>query len=402
MPVYKYKAINNTGSQVQGIVDAESVKAATEKLKREGIYLSSIKESSASKLPLIKMPFRGVSASELAVTTRQFSALISAGLPLESSLIALSEQAEDQKLKEVLAQVRDKVSEGSSLYKALSEHKDVFSDLYVNIVKAGEASGALDVVLYRLADFLEKQAELRSKVRGAMIYPAIMFIVGMGVLFFMMAFVIPKIAKIFEASNKALPFITVALIETSNFIRSNFVFLTIFFAIVAFLVIRYTRTDKGRRVYDKIRLRLPVFGKISSMVAVSRFTRTLSTLLSSGIPLLEAIEIGEAVIDNTVYSDNLGDVRISVREGSSFARPLRQGGIFPPLVTRMVAVGEQTGELEGMLSKIADMYDLQVDTTLSALTSLLEPIMILFMGGVMGFIVFAILLPIFELTSTIG
>lgn len=402
MPVYKYKAINDVGSTVQGIVDAESIKAATEKLKKEGIYLSSIKESAASKLPLFHMPFKGVSLSELAVTTRQFSALISAGLPLESSLIALSEQAEDQKLKEVLAQVRDKVSEGSSLHKALGEHRDIFSDLYVNIVKAGEASGALDVVLYRLADFLEKQSSLRSKVRGAMIYPAVMFTVAMGVLFFMLAFVIPKISKIFEASNSALPFITVALIVTSNFIRENFVILIILFSILLFFLHRYSKTEKGKRLFDKISLKLPVFGKITSMVAVSRFTRTLSTLLSSGIPLLEAIEIGEAVIGNSVYTDNLKDVRVNVREGSSFARPLREGGVFPPLVTRMVAVGEQTGELEEMLSKIADMYDQQVDTTVSALTSLLEPIMILFMAVVMGTIVFAILLPIFELTSTIG
>ncbi|MGH7885933.1 MAG: type II secretion system F family protein, partial [Thermodesulfobacteriota bacterium] len=255
MPVYKYKAINNVGSAVQGIIDAESIKAATEKLKREGVYLSSIRESASSKLPLIRNPFKGVSISEIAVTTRQFSALISAGLPLESSLLALSEQAEDPKLKEVLAQVRDKVTEGSSLHKALEEHKSIFSDLYTNIVKAGEASGALDVVLHRLADFLEKQSSLRSKVRGAMIYPAIMFIVGMGVLFFMLAFVIPKISKIFESSNSALPFITIVLIETSNFIRGNFILIIIMLAAILFFLYRYSKTEKGKRISDRISLK---------------------------------------------------------------------------------------------------------------------------------------------------
>ncbi len=314
----------------------------------------------------------------------------------------MSEQAEDHKLKEVLAQVRDKVSEGSSLYGALAEHPNVFSTLYINIVRAGEASGALDVVLLRLADFLEKQSELRSKVRGAMVYPAIMFLVGIGVLIFMMTFVIPKISKIFEASNKALPLITIILVNISNFFRDNFILVLILFIVLLFFLYRYIQTDDGRRFYDKLILKLPIFGKITSMVAISRFTRTLSTLLSSGIPLLEAIEIGEAVVGNTVYVDNLQEVRINIREGSSFANPLREGGVFPPLVTRMISVGEQTGELDEMLSKIADMYDLQVDTTLSTLTSLLEPIMILIMGMIMGFIVFAILLPILNLTSTIG
>ncbi len=235
-----------------------------------------------------------------------------------------------------------------------------------------------------------------------MVYPAIMFLVGIGVLIFMMTFVIPKISKIFEASNKALPLITIILVNISNFFRDNFILVLILFIVLLFFLYRYIQTDDGRRFYDKLILKLPIFGKITSMVAISRFTRTLSTLLSSGIPLLEAIEIGEAVVGNTVYVDNLQEVRINIREGSSFANPLREGGVFPPLVTRMISVGEQTGELDEMLSKIADMYDLQVDTTLSTLTSLLEPIMILIMGMIMGFIVFAILLPILNLTSTIG
>lgn len=400
MPVYKYKAINDGGSSVSGIIDAETVKIASERLRKEGIYLSSISETKKGKSRSF-IPFRGISSSELAITTRQFSALISAGLPLEASLIALSEQTEDQKLKEVITQVKDRVSEGSSLTNALKEHNNVFSDLYTNIVKAGESSGTLDIVLLRLADFLEKSASLKSRVRSALIYPLFMFLFGSGVLYFMMIYVIPRITKIFESSDKALPLITLILITVSNFLRNYYLIILILLAISAYMLVRFLRTDKGKRVVDRLTLKLPIFGKLASMVAISRFTRTMGTLIGSGIPLLNALEIGEAVMGNSVYVDALEGVRENVREGSSLARPLRDSKVFPPLVTRMVAVGEQTGEMEDMFSKIADIYDQQVETILSTLTSLLEPIMILVIGAVMGFIVFAILLPIFDLTSAI-
>lgn len=401
MPVYKYKAIDVSGNSVQGIVDAESIKTANEKLKRQGVYLSSLKEVNRIKSRKF-FPFGGVSISELAISTRQFSTLISAGLPLEASLSALSEQAEDQKLKEVLTQVKDKVSEGSSLANALNEHPTVFPDLYINLVKAGEASGTLDVVLLRLADFLEKQSALKSKVRSALIYPIFMFFIGMAVVLFMVSFVIPRISKIFEDSQKALPFITVVLIETSNFISQNFIVILILFVAISLLIFRFKNTPRGKMFFDRMALKIPIFGKLNSMVIISRFTRTLGTLIASGIPLLDALKISGAVIGNSVYLETLDSVSQNVREGSSLAKPLRDSEVFPPLVTRMIAVGEQTGEMEEMLSKIADIYDQQVETTVSTLTTLLEPVMILGIGAVMGFIVFAILLPIFDLTSTIG
>ncbi len=401
MPVYKYKAIDVSGNSVQGIVDAESIKTANEKLKRQGVYLSSLNEVNRIKSRKF-FPFGGVSISELAISTRQFSTLISAGLPLEASLSALSEQAEDQKLKEVLTQVKDKVSEGSSLANALNEHPTVFPDLYINLVKAGEASGTLDVVLLRLADFLEKQSALKSKVRSALIYPIFMFFIGMAVVLFMVSFVIPRISKIFEDSQKALPFITVVLIETSNFISQNFIVILILFVAISLLIFRFKNTPRGKMFFDRMALKIPIFGKLNSMVIISRFTRTLGTLISSGIPLLDALKISGAVIGNSVYLETLDSVSQNVREGSSLAKPLRDSEVFPPLVTRMIAVGEQTGEMEEMLSKIADIYDQQVETTVSTLTTLLEPVMILGIGAVMGFIVFAILLPIFDLTSTIG
>ncbi len=401
MPVYKYKAIDETGRTVQGIVDAESPKGATDKLKRQGVFLSSLNEVRQGKARSFN-PFRGVKISELAITTRQFSTLISAGLPLEASLTALSEQTEDARLGEILTQVKDRVSEGSSLANALNEHRRVFSDLYINIVRAGEASGTLDIVLLRLADFLEKQAALTSKVKSALIYPIFMFFIGGGVLFFTMTYVIPRIAKIFEDSQKALPLMTVILIKVSGFFSNNILLLLILLPVLFFLAYRFNKTDRGRMFFDRVSLKLPVFGKINSMVVISRFTRTLGTLLASGIPLLDALKIGEAVLDNRVYSKTLEEVRSNVREGTSLAKPLRDSGVFPPLVTRMIAVGEQTGEMEEMLTKVADIYDQQVETMVSTLTSLLEPVMILIIGAVMGFIVFAVLLPIFNLTSTIG
>ena len=401
MPVYKYTAINENGKSLQGIVDADSPKAATDKLKREGVFLSSLKEVKKDKgRGLFRL--RGISTSELAVTTRQFSTLISAGLPLEASLQALGEQTEDPRLSQVLTEVRDRISEGSSLANALTEHSRVFSDLYINIVKAGESSGTLDIVLLRLADFLEKQSALRARVRSAMVYPIFMFLIGSGVLFFMMSYVIPRIAKIFEESSKSLPLITVALIGFSNFISNNLIALLVVLGGVIFFVFRFKNTDRGKQFYDRLVFKIPIFGKIAKLVAISRFTRTLGTLIGSGIPLLEALEIGEALVGNSVYVQALSNVRENVREGASLATPLRESGVFPPLVTRMIAVGEQTGEMEEMLVKIADIYDLQAETYVSTLTSLLEPVMILIIGVIIGFIVFAILLPIFDLTSTIG
>ena len=402
MPVYNYKAINDKGESIKGVISAESVKIASDKLRKSGIYLSSIKEASGSRRSSVSLPWNRVSISELAVMTRQFSTLISSGLPLETSLVALYEQTDDQKLKGILSQVRSRVSEGSSLHAALEEHKGAFSDLYVSMVRAGEASGTLEVVLDRLADFLEKQLELTSKIRGAMIYPAIMFVVGLGVLVFMMTFVIPKVAGIFEASNKALPFVTVMLIGASDFLRENFVLLLVFLAVVLFFGHRYVKTPSGRKVYDRFSLRIPVFGKMSSKVMISRFTRTLATLLSSGIPLLESIRVSESVMGNSLYVDNIRDVRVKVAEGAAFGGCLGQTGIFPPLMVRMVSVGEEAGKMEVMLSKVADMYDTEVDGMLATLTSLLEPVMILIMGVVMGFIVFAILLPVLNLTSVIS
>ncbi|MEE9239255.1 MAG: type II secretion system F family protein, partial [Thermodesulfobacteriota bacterium] len=333
MPVFKYKAINNQGNTVDGTVDAESVKTANDKLKRDGFYPSSIDEIQKEQGGKFSL-FQGVSTAELAISTRQFSTLISAGLPLEASLSTLSEQTEDKRLSQVLSQVREKVSEGGSLVNSLKDHKNVFSDIYISIVGAGEASGNLDVVLLRLADFLEKQASLKSKVRSAFVYPIFMFIVGSGVLAFMMTFVIPKITKIFEESKKALPYSTVILINTSNFITEYYYLIFIFLVGLTYILLRYIKTDKGKEQKDRLSLKIPIFGKINRMVILARITRTLGTLLSSGIPLLDALRIGGEVSGNQVYINSLQNVSENVKEGTSLARPLEQSGVFPPMMTR--------------------------------------------------------------------
>lgn len=400
MPVYKYKAISKSGKSVEGVIDADSSKLATDKLKGRDVYLSSIEEVRQAKSRRMSL-FGGISTAELSITTRQFSTLVSAGLPLEASLSALAEQSEDDRLGTVLAGVREKINEGSTLANALGDHPKVFSELYRNLVRAGEASGTLDIVLERLADFLEKQVALRSRVKGAMMYPIFMFCIGSGVLFFMMTFVIPKIAAIFESSNTALPFITIVLLNSTRFLSNHTLLFIIVCAALGFGILKLVRTAGGRRTFDRYVYSVPIFGKIARLIMISRFTRTLGTLISSGIPLLEALEISEAVVGNSLVKEALERVRVNLIEGSSFSAPLRDTGMFPPLVTRMISVGEQTGELDNMLIKVADSYDLQVDTSVSTITSLLEPVMILIMGVVIGLIVFAILMPIFNLTSTI-
>ena len=401
MPVYKYRAINESGKSVEGIVDADSPKSAIDKLKRQRVYLSSIeevREGGRRRLALLG----GVSTAELAVTTRQFSTLVSAGLPLEASLATLAEQSDDARLRQVFADLKDRVSGGSSLASAMSNHPSVFSDMYVNMVRAGEASGTLDVVLARLAEFIEKQSSLMGRVRGAVVYPVFMMFVGAGVLFFMMSYVVPKITKMFERSDRALPLLTRMLIAASDFVSQYAWLIVLFGAFFLFALYRFRSRPRGREYFDRVLLRIPTLGRLVRMVIIARFSRTLGTLLATGIPLLEAIDIAAAVVGNSVYTKALARVRDSVREGASLAATLKDAGIFPPLVVRMVAVGEQTGEVEDMLKRIADTYDMQVESALATFTSLLEPLMILALGVVVGFIVFAILLPIFELTSTVG
>jgi len=406
MPVYAYAGLDPQGKSVSGIIDAESPRAARSKLRRSGVFPTNVAETKeAESTPRasrsIRRFFERIGAQELSVMTRQLSTLVSAGLPLVDCLTALIEQVDSARLKSILSQTRERVNEGSSLADALAEHPKIFGELYVNMVRAGEASGALDVVLLRLADYTESTARLRTRIRSALTYPAIMVVVGSGILFFLLSYVVPKITHIFTESKQVLPLPTRVLIAFSGLLSTWWPLLVLLLAAAAFGFRYYTRTPAGRHNYDRWVLRAPVFGKLLQKIAVARFSRTLSTLLKSGIGLLPSLDIVKNIVDNRVLFDATEEARDAIREGQSIAPPLKKSGIFPPLMIHMIAVGEKSGQLEEMLAKTAESYEGEVDTSIATLTTLLEPVMILFMGGVVLFIVLSILVPIFQMSQLV-
>ncbi|HEX7406204.1 MAG TPA: type II secretion system inner membrane protein GspF [Candidatus Binatia bacterium] len=410
MPVYAYKGLSQDGRAVSGIIDADTPKGARLKLRGSGIFPTDLTEEQRQKprataearsgLSLARYLER-ISPQELALLTRQLSTLVGAGLPLVDCLSALIEQVESARIKRTLSHIREQVTEGTSLADALKAHPRIFTDLYVNMVRAGEASGALDLVLLRLADYTENYAALRDKVRSALTYPILMAIVGSSILFFLLSYVVPKVTKIFSENKAALPLMTTVLLAISGFLQEYW-WLVVGAIIAVVLSIRVsTRTPAGRLRYDRYVLSIPYFGKLLKKVALARFARTLSTLLTSGITLMQALDIVKNVVNNTVLSKAIEEARSSIREGQSIAPPLKKSGLFPAMLIHMIAVGEKSGELEQMLSKAADAYDAEVSSAVTALTSILEPVMILIGGAVVLFIVLAILLPIFELNQLV-
>lgn len=403
-PLYAYRGLDADGKAVDGVVDSESPRAARLKLRRGGIFPTELAEERARAVAATRarlLPVRRVPRAELAPIMRQFATLVGAGLPLVQALGALSEQTENEALGRTLAQVRQRITEGRTLAEALGEHPASFPPITINMVRAGEASGALDVVLERLADYSENQARLLAKVRSALTYPAVMLVLSSAILLFLMSYVVPKVTRIFQETQQQLPFLTLALIAVSSFAARWWWLMLLLLAGGAFGLRSYARTPQGRERLDGGILRVPYVGPMIQKVAVARFARTLSTLLASGIGLLQALDIVKNVIPNTVLARAIERARDAIREGQSIAPPLRESGLFPPLVVHMVAVGEQSGQLEHMLAKAADAYDNEVENAIGALTTLLEPLMIVFMGGVVLFIVVAILMPIFELNRVV-
>lgn len=404
MPLYAYRGLDAGGRAVGGVVDADSPRGARLKLRRTGVFPTDLSEEQRAGSPAVRLRARRperVPAAELAAITRQFSTLVAAGLPLVEALAALGEQAERPALARTLAQVRQAVMEGSTLADALAQHPRLFASLYVNMVRAGEASGALAVVLERLADYTENQARLLGKVRSALTYPAIMLLLSATILFFLLAYVVPKVTRIFQETHQQLPLPTRVLLGVSDAVAHWWWLALVLAAGAAVGLSRWARTPAGRERLDRLLLALPYFGRLIQKLAVARFARTLSTLLASGIGLLPALDIVKSIVDNTVLGRAIERARDAIREGQSIAPPLRESGFFPPLVVHMVAVGERSGELEDMLAKAADAYDDEVENAVGALTTILEPVIIVFMGGVVLFIVLAILLPIFELNRIV-
>src|SRR6266481_6344088 len=414
MPVFEYTGLTEAGKNVRGIRDAESSKVLRQILRKDGVYLTEARAAEAGaavgeqKTGLARevdigamLGFSGVSSQDLAIATRQLATLIGAGIPLIDALTALVDQIEQPRLKRIMGAVKQKVNEGASLADSLGEHPKIFSALYANMIRAGESSGALDVVLVRLADLTESQAQLRNKIIGAMLYPAIMVVVGIAIVGILFVVVIPKVTKIFDDMNVALPWTTRILIGVSTFARDFWYLALALLVAVAFGTRRFIRTARGRAWWDRTQLRAPIFGPLIRMLALSRFAKTLATLLASGVPLLTAMDIVRNIVSNTLLAGVIDNARDAIREGESIAAPLKRSGQFPPLVYHMIAIGERSGQLEEMLQNVAKSYEAQVEMRIGALTSLLEPVMIGAMGGGVAFIVFSILMPIMQLNTFI-
>ncbi len=402
MPIYSYKGLDKTGKEVKNTINVESIVAAKQRVKSLGIMLIDIQEQKAqgtSGGPSLLQLRGSVPVEDLAMMTRQLATLIKAKIQIVEALSALVDQVENPNLRLVLSDLKQKVNEGASLAKALQDHPKVFNSIYVNMVEAGEASGTLEIVLLRLADFTESQVKLKSRIRGAMTYPMIMGIFGFVMMNVIFIFVIPKIAKIFISMKKELPLITQICIWISNFLISYWWAVIAGMIGTAYLVNKYIHTKKGEAQWHAIQLRLPVLGLMVKMINVSRFCSTLGTLMNSGVPILTALTIVKNLIPNVHMKDAVEKARISVSEGASIAAPLIQSGYFPAMVTHMIKLGERSGELEPMLKIISENYEDQVQSKISGLTSVLEPIMMICLGAAIGFIVFAVVIPMMNMNS---
>lgn len=403
MPLYEYRGVAQGGKSVRGTIDADNERTARVKLKKEGIFLQSLrnKQKSVKKASSANNSLqKSVSVEDMALMTRQLATLLKANIPLVECLTAVSEQLEHPQLKAVMTDIRDQVNEGSAFYKALSKYPKVFNNIYISMAEAGEASGTLDVILLRLAEFTEAQNELKQKVVSSMMYPVLMMVFTFAVLLVLFIFLIPKITAIFDQFPElVLPWYSKLIIDISDFLIEYWLFLGVALGAAILFFMRWKSTPNGSAQWDAILLRLPIIGRMSRMIAVSRFTRTLSTLLTGGVPMLQSLDIVKNVVDNFVLQKALIAARDNISEGENISGPLKKSGEFPPLVIHMINIGEKTGELETMLTQVSDAYDFQVKNSVEGLTSILQPVMIVFMGLVVGIIVLAIMVPIFQLQN---
>jgi general secretion pathway protein F len=416
VPVYSWKGLNTDGKSVTGTRDADGAKALRQALRREGIFITEHREvlaggqraaarASGEKQSVFKREIdfaamlERVRPQEVAAFTRQLATLIKAGIPLAEALGALAEQGENKKFQRVLAEIRQKVNEGSSLADTLNAHPTIFPDLYTNMVRSGEAAGNLDAVLSRLADFLDAQHALRSKVSGALTYPIIMVVLGTVIMGVLMVVVVPKITSIFQDMGKTLPWNTQLLIFASDLVANWWWALIILGGLGYWLYRRWARQAKGKAVMDRLRLKLPLIGPLIRYVGVARFARTLSTMLAAGVPVLAALEITKKVLNNTVLEKVVEEARDAIREGESIATPLKRSGQFPSLMVHMVSVGERSGQLEAMLENVATAYERDVEGKVARLTTVLSPLLIVIMALAVVFIVFSVLQPIMDMQN---
>lgn len=407
MPVYEYKAFDKKGASKTGVMDAGSISVVREKLRSSNRFPVSIKELNtlhAQKQPkhFFSLPrFSRIKQKEVAIMTRQLATLLSAGFPLVSAMDSLITQTRAHAFKKVLSQIKDFIVEGNSFAKALALYPDTFSPLYLNMVRAGETSGTLEIVLERLADITEKQQALIGRIRSALAYPVLMFFVGSLVLFLLMAYIVPNITAIFTDMDQTLPAITRLLITTSTFLKSYWWMMAIVAAGLAMAAHSIKKTKKGRFYVDKTKLLMPLVGVISKKLAVSRFAGTLGSLLDNGVPMLSALEIVKNIAGNVLIANAIEDAAKEVEKGQGLGAALSASTVMPHLSIQMIQVGEQSGSLESMLNKIADIFENEAESSIMSMTSMLEPLMILFMGIIVFFIVLSILLPIFEMNQLV-
>jgi general secretion pathway protein F len=402
MPVFAYRGLSTQGRSVSGVIDADSARTAREKLRGSGVFPTDLAEEIVGQPRLTReIPFRRrrMSAGDLALLTRQLGSLLGAGVQLVDALGALAEQSSRAAVKRMLSQVRERVREGSSLADALRAHPHIFSDLYVGMVRAGEQAAALEAVLDRLADYNERQAEFMAKVRGALTYPIIMMVVGTAIMTFLVTYVVPQVATIFEQQHAALPLATQILIAVSSFLTGYWVWIAIVLLGATAGILYALSTARGRRLYDSMTLRLPYVGQTVVRIICARFARTLATLLAAGVQLLPALDAVKAVVTNGLLREAIEKSREEIREGHGMAQTLSQSKLFPPMLIEMIRVGERSGELESMLERVADIYEREVAHSLSQVTTILEPVMTLMMAAVIVFMMLAVLLPIFQLNQ---
>jgi len=410
MPVYEYTALDQKGKNRSGIIDADSATDARQKLKTKALYPTNLKEApdhmkttSGSKGFNINIQsfFKRVKSSEVTIMTRQLATLVGAGLPLVTALSSLLPQTPNPAFKQTLAQIKDTIVEGSSFAKSLEQYPKIFSELFVNMVKAGEASGAIEIVLDRLADLSEKQHELRGRIRSALTYPLFMFFLGCAVLFVLMGYIVPNITSIFDDMGQTLPAPTLFLIAVSDFIEQFWWVIICVFVLIIIMIRQAIKTEKGKYTRDRLLLKLPLTGVLAQKLAVARFGRTLGSLIENGVLLIPAMGIVKNVVGNVLIADLIDEAIEEIGKGEGLGNSLSQSDIFPPIAIQMIQVGEQSGELEKMLNKVADIYETEVESAIMAMTSMLEPVMILTMGVLMGFVVISILLPIVEMNQLV-
>ncbi len=404
MAQYKYTAKTVAGKTVEGLIDAPVQRAAADKLRSQRFTVMSLNEVKASNENVLSRinPFKkGVSSKDLVIFSRQLATLVSAGVPIVQGLNILSEQIQSPVFRQVISAIRTDIESGIAIADAMKKQPKAFSELYVSMIRAGETGGVLDAILERLSAYLEAAEELRGKVKGAMVYPLVISGVAGAVTLFLLIVVIPTFKNVFASFGSELPLPTRILLSASDFLRHNFMYLMIIPAGLFVGLKKWHKTEKGCTAIDRQMIRLPVFGDLLKKVAVSKFTRTLGTLIKSGVPILQALDTVAKTSGNKVVEGAIMKARESIREGEKIADPLKASGIFPPMVIQMISVGEETGNLEIMLTKIADFYDQEVDTAVKALTSLIEPVIICVMGVVIGSIVICMFLPIFQMSSLI-